>query len=404
MELSQALARSRRKARLTRDGARRQLNRARTMAARRRASRHAGGRDLADPDVIQDPFAWFEDLRQHGSVHLLRRRNAWIVLDYDDVRWVLSRSDLFSSVSPAESLEPVLTGAPGETRTMLRSLFHKFLGSDRVERLGAEARTFASTLIQSRPVAEEFDVVSMLAAPLADYVGARLLGLDTGAIQSLTSPPDPESPTPKLELFEALSAQLAQFPGGVPMADEVQRVTSFNDAQVLGFIRGFWIAAAVTTRVALPSAVLLVLQDPTLQDRVRADLALVPHLVDEALRLHPPGVGIRHIAAVDTPVRGAPIKAGDVVYARLDAANRDPKQFEDPTSVHLDRPVRHLTFGSGSHRCPGARLARLTIAAGIAALLGDTTKRLRETQSLTTVRWADSEMFHGVERLAVTWA
>src|ERR1700728_4494590 len=127
--------------RLKRVGVRTRLNRARVATVRRRASRHAAGRDLADAEGIQDPFAWVEDLRQHGSVHLLRGRNAWIVLDYDDVRWFLSRSDLFSSVSPAESLEPVLTGAPGESRAMLRSLFHKFLGSDRVERLGAEAQT-----------------------------------------------------------------------------------------------------------------------------------------------------------------------------------------------------------------------------------------------------------------------
>jgi cytochrome P450 len=42
------------------------------------------------------------------------------------------------------------------------------------------------------------------------------------------------------------------------------------------------------------------------------------------------------------------------------AANRDPRQFEDPTAVRLDRQNgrQHVGFGFGIHACAGAPLAR----------------------------------------------
>ena len=42
------------------------------------------------------------------------------------------------------------------------------------------------------------------------------------------------------------------------------------------------------------------------------------------------------------------------------AANRDPRQYDDPDVFRADRnPTGHLAFGSGIHSCPGTRLARM---------------------------------------------
>ena len=42
------------------------------------------------------------------------------------------------------------------------------------------------------------------------------------------------------------------------------------------------------------------------------------------------------------------------------AANRDPRRFDNPNDIRLDRPnqLEHVAFGRGIHACPGGPLAR----------------------------------------------
>ena len=49
-----------------------------------------------------------------------------------------------------------------------------------------------------------------------------------------------------------------------------------------------------------------------------------------------------------------------MVNVRFAAANRDEREFSDADKIDLDRakPGRHLGFGSGTHHCIGAPLAR----------------------------------------------
>ena len=53
---------------------------------------------------------------------------------------------------------------------------------------------------------------------------------------------------------------------------------------------------------------------------------------------------------------------GERVLLAFAAANRDPDVFEAPDEIRIDRRRnRHLTFGSGGHRCLGSNLARLEL-------------------------------------------
>lgn len=63
-----------------------------------------------------------------------------------------------------------------------------------------------------------------------------------------------------------------------------------------------------------------------------------------------------------TEFQGCPMKAGDRVLMSFPSANRDPRMFEDPDTVKLDREHdRHVAFGAGIHRCAGSNLARLEV-------------------------------------------
>ena len=67
---------------------------------------------------------------------------------------------------------------------------------------------------------------------------------------------------------------------------------------------------------------------------------------------------------------GVTLEAGTSVTLCIGAANRDPKQFEDPETFDITRVQnRHLAFGTGAPQCAGMALARLEGAIAIPRFL-----------------------------------
>ncbi|OHV39362.1 MULTISPECIES: cytochrome P450 [Pseudofrankia] len=125
-----------------------------------------------------------------------------------------------------------------------------------------------------------------------------------------------------------------------------------------------------TSASAIGATMRILAENPSLQAAVRADLSLVPALVEECLRLETPLPLMFRTATQDVEILGRPIRKGDKVGLFFGAANRDPAVFERPDEVVLHRPRnRHLTFGAGPHRCVGSNLARLQVRVAIRRLL-----------------------------------
>lgn len=146
--------------------------------------------------------------------------------------------------------------------------------------------------------------------------------------------------------------QLAQatFPDGtVPEPIDVARVAVFLFAAGQG-----------TTVDLLTSALLTLAEHGDLQERLRHDRSLIPAFVEEMVRLESPVKSNFRMARRDATVGGVRVPAGDHVMLLVGAANRDPRRFEHPADLRLDRPNlgEHLGFGRGAHACPGAPLAR----------------------------------------------
>ena len=80
------------------------------------------------------------------------------------------------------------------------------------------------------------------------------------------------------------------------------------------------------------------------------------------------------LARRDTRIGDMELPAGTKVMLALAAANRDPRRWESPAALILDRSriKEHLAFGRGAHTCVGAPLARVEVRVILEKLLEHT--------------------------------
>ena len=116
-----------------------------------------------------------------------------------------------------------------------------------------------------------------------------------------------------------------------------------------------------TTSSSTAGAIWALAERPQVFRQVRDTPALIPSLVDEAIRWTTPVKTFMRTATVDTSVAGRPIAKGDWLMLCYASANRDELVFEEPDTFRVDRPgpPMHLAFGNGAHLCLGQHLARL---------------------------------------------
>jgi cytochrome P450 len=101
-------------------------------------------------------------------------------------------------------------------------------------------------------------------------------------------------------------------------------------------------------------------QNPDQFAKVKADLSLIPGLVEESIRWETPVKHFMRSATEDTEVGGRKIAKGDWMMLSYPSGNRDEAVFEDPFEFRIDRtPNRHIAFGYGAHVCLGQHLARM---------------------------------------------
>jgi cytochrome P450 len=132
-----------------------------------------------------------------------------------------------------------------------------------------------------------------------------------------------------------------------------------RDVMVLA--SGLFAAGQETTARLLGVMFQYIGERPELQAELRARRDRLPNFVEECLRLSTPIQADFRLARVATTLGGVKIAPGTSVMVMPAAANRDPRKFEDPNNLHLDRPNarQHLAFASGIHSCAGAPLARV---------------------------------------------
>ena len=139
-----------------------------------------------------------------------------------------------------------------------------------------------------------------------------------------------------------------------------------------------------------------------LKDRLIADPALIPSMIDESLRMESPVVSVARTVRGDADLAGQVLGDAERVLLVLSSANHDPAVFDRPEEFVCPRSRNpHVTFGSGIHRCVGEHLARLEMRIVAEELLA-LAPRYRIADGYRP-EWTSGPVVRGITALPVTF-
>ncbi|MFI5623344.1 cytochrome P450 [Nocardioides sp. NPDC051685] len=173
--------------------------------------------------------------------------------------------------------------------------------------------------------------------------------------------------------------------------------------QILGQVFMIIIAGHETTANTISMGMLQLFAQQDIRDRVAASPDLIPGMVEDMIRMHSLVDGtLSRVAKADMVIGGQEIKNGEGVIVNISAPNFDPRFWDRPYELNLDRNSRdHLSFGAGPHMCVGQNLAREELYLAFHQLLTRIpTLRLAEDDA---VEMHNDGFIYGVRRLMVDW-
>lgn len=174
-----------------------------------------------------------------------------------------------------------------------------------------------------------------------------------------------------------------------------------NDPELAINLIALLVGGNLTTTDLIGNGARLLMLNPAERDKLLADPALAPALVEEVLRYEGPIDITQRIMEADGEIGGCPVAATQMVTTILRAANRDPSVYEDAERFAIDaKRAPHLSFGGGSHICIGAPLARLEGQLALLKLF-QRFPRLRIVDPAAEPRWRTLPFFRGLEELIV---
>jgi cytochrome P450 len=360
-----------------------------------------------DESLVEDPYAYYDELRSACPVQRLDHLGVVAVTGYDEALEVYRDTDSFSScnsvVGPFAAFPVPLEGddiseliaehrgalpmaehmvtmdPPDHTREralLMRLITPKrlkdnedfmwrladqqldeFVGDGSCEFIHAYAQPFAMLVVADvLGVPEEDHRRFRQGFGLQGTVGEVGVGEGGNPGHNPLSWLDDEfaayiedrRKTPRKDVLTDLA--LATYPdGSIPEVLSVVRTATFLFA-----------AGQETTARLLAAAIKHLAEHPDLQDELREDREKIPNFLEEVLRVESPVKTDFRMTKRTTEVGGVEVTAGTPLMLLNGAANRDPRRFECPHDFKIDRPnaAAHVAFGRGAHSCPGGPLAR----------------------------------------------
>ncbi|WP_285665418.1 cytochrome P450 [Actinorhabdospora filicis] len=256
------------------------------------------------------------------------------------------------------------------------------------------------------------DLYDTLAADLPLLALARLIGMpqqdvrlvkefSRAALELFWAPLDTARQVRLAEVVGPYHAKLRELVRTAPglIADLRAHCGPGGEDVVVGALFFLLVAGQETTSQFLTLLLHRLAGEPGVRAGLTAGTVTVADVVEEGLRLVPPIVSWRRVAATDTDIGGFPVAAGESVLLWLSAAGRDPSAAAEPGAFVPGQrgSRRHLAFGAGAHRCLGAHLARMEAAVVVA----EAAPLLRDCEVLKAPDCPDNMSFRMPDALVV---
>ena len=173
---------------------------------------------------------------------------------------------------------------------------------------------------------------------------------------------------------------------------------AITEAEFNAFFLLLSVAGNETTRNAISSGLLAMLEHPDQWQRLVDDPSLAGSATEEILRWSTPVIYMRRTCTRDLNFHGVEMKENDKIALFYTSANRDEARFEDPFRFDITRsPNEHLAFGVGEHFCLGSSLARLEIRLLFEAMA----ERMTSIEQAGDVRRLRSNFIAGIKTLPI---
>lgn len=382
------------------------------------------------PDFVQNPYPFYEDAREKGSIHYWQDYEMPAAFSYATVSMLLKDRRLGREVpadlakDPAPHTKPFyaieahsMLELEPPRHTRLRGLVTRAFTSRRIQDLGPEIETLCRELCANFPD-QPFDLLQYYATKVPVIIIARLLGV-------------PETMCDQLLRWS--NAMVAMYQASRSFETEVEAAKAA--AAFYDFMRSYieerrkvpgddllteLIAAEedgekLSTDEMISTCILLLNAGHeatvhTIGNSVKilletgTDLAClapdrIQNTVEELIRFDPPLHMFTRYAYDEVQVGKHTLKPGDQIALLLGAANRDPGMWENPNLFNPDRVIKtNMAFGAGRHFCIGAPLARLELQIALPVLF----ERCPELSLVEQPNYANVYHFHGLERLMVS--
>jgi cytochrome P450 len=377
---------------------------------------------FSDHGILKDPYAYFEAIRARGPIYQLPGSGLVVVTGFDEILEVMRNTQDFSSViapgGPAAPLpfEPqgsditpqieahrtefvggdLLVAYDDKQHNISRSLLTRLFTPSRLKANEQFISEYSEQLVEEAVASGGCELVKQIATPFVTMVIADLLGVPPEDRQIFMDAIEAGPPPGSLNSDDLMSQNQPLVVMGMYFAEyvhdrrkdprsdilsEMSNATypdgSMPDAMEIVRLATFLFGAGQDTSAKLlGNTMKFIVDEPGLQDRLRKEPSLIPQLLEEVLRLEGSAKMTARIARKDTHIGALQVPAGTRVMLALSAGNRDPRRWEDPAALVLDRPKikEHLAFGRGAHVCAGAPLARAEVRIILEKFLTHTSK------------------------------